>query len=70
MGLYEPKFTYLVDDRRQVAWFRQPLTLTKIEYVTASTSLVTRRVAVTDDNFYQANDLIRFLKKNPCRARP
>ena len=66
IGMNEPRFTWYTDSKNQYAWFRQPLTLVELEKKSNLTTEVRRSQTSSASSFGQANELIEFLKANPC----
>lgn len=66
IGLSEPRFTWNLDSNRQYAWFRQPLTLVELKAKPNNVTEVSRSQTPSAKNFGQGDELIKFLKSNPC----
>jgi hypothetical protein len=68
LGMSEPRFTMFINQQAGNAWFRQPLTLVELKRVSADSTVVSRRQTGSAEAFGQANDLMDFFQKNPCKA--
>ena len=66
IGMIEPKFTWYLAPNRQYAWFRQPLTLIELETKPNNFTEVRRSQTPSAQFSGQGDDLIEFLKSNPC----
>ena len=66
IGMTEPKFTWYFDQNHKYAWFRQPLTLVELKAKTDNVTEVRRSQTSSAHSFGQGNQLIEFLKSNPC----
>ncbi|MEZ2310771.1 hypothetical protein AB6809_29425 [Paraburkholderia sp. RCC_158] len=64
----EPPFTSFINRTGDSAWFRQPLTLVELKQVSANETAVDRRQTGSASAFGQANDLLHYLKSNPCAS--
>lgn len=66
IGMAEPQFTWYVNSNYSYAWFRQPLTLVELQAKSERATQVRRSQTASAEAFGQGNDLIEFLKANPC----
>ena len=66
IGMSEPKFTWYLDPDHQYAWFRQPLTLVELKAKLNNVTEVRRSQTPSAQSFGQGDELIKFLKSNPC----
>jgi hypothetical protein len=66
IGMTEPKFTWYFDPSRHYAWFRQPLTLVELEAKSSHVTEVRRAQTPSAQSFGQGDELVKFLKANPC----
>lgn len=66
IGMTEPKFTWYFDQNHKYAWFRQPLTLVELEAKTDNVTEVRRSQTSSAHSFGQGDQLIEFLKSDPC----
>lgn len=66
IGMSEPEFTWYLDPNREYAWFRQPLTLIELKVKPNNTTEVSRSQTPSAQSFGQGEELIKFLKSNPC----
>lgn len=69
IGISEPKFTWYLDPDHQYAWFRQPLTLVELKGKPDNVTEVRRFQTPSAQSFGQGDELIRFLKSNPCAGQ-
>jgi hypothetical protein len=69
IGMSEPKFTWYTDASRKYAWFRQPLTLIEIRAVNEGSTDVRRSQTPSAASFGQGNELLAYLKSNPCSPK-
>jgi len=66
IGMSEPKFTWFISDDKRHAWFRQPLTLVELKSSSDQTTEVLRKQTSSAQAFGQGDDLLAFIKNNPC----
>ena len=66
LGMNEPKFSWYLALDHQYAWFRQPLTLIELKAKSDRVTEVRRSQTPSAQGFGQGDDLIEFLKSNPC----
>lgn len=66
IGINEPKFSWFRAADGEYAWFRQPLTLIELKSKSIATEVV-RYQTLSAEALGQGNELIKFLKSNPCR---
>lgn len=69
IGMTEPRFTWYLDSDRQYAWFRQPLTLIELKTTPNNITEVSRSQTPSAQSFGQGDELIKFLKSNPCGGK-
>lgn len=67
IGMSEPRFTWYVNSSYSYGWFRQPLTLVELQAKSEYATQVRRSQTVSASVLGQGNDLIKFLKANPCQ---
>lgn len=70
LGQTEPKFVWHKDASGQAAWFRQPLTLIDLRAVAVGATDVRRHQTSSAAALGQGDDLLAFLRANPCEGRP
>ena len=66
IGMNEPKFTWYTDSSHRYSWFRQPLTLIEMKAKGDNEIVVERFQTSSAESFGQGNDLVEYLKLNPC----
>jgi hypothetical protein len=66
LNMTEPPFTAFINAQAGTAFFRQPLTLVELKRTPSGETDITRRQTSSAALFGQANDLVAFLKTNPC----
>lgn len=67
IGMSEPRFTWYVNSSYSYGWFRQPLTLVELRAKSENSTQIRRSQTVSASAFGQGDDLIKFLKDNPCQ---
>lgn len=67
-GTSEPKFQWHMEADRRGAWFRQPLTLVELRFVSEGRTEVRRMQTAGSEAVGQAERFIGFLRGNPCRT--
>lgn len=68
-SLTEPPFTWFYNEDQARAWFRQPLTLVELRGTAMGTTYVKRQQTADARALGQADDLVAFLRSNPCTTR-
>jgi hypothetical protein len=66
LGMTEPKMTGFINSGGGYAWFRQPLTLIRLQSVGERSTLVTRQQHGSAAALRQGSDMLTYLKGNPC----
>lgn len=69
MGYSEPKFKWFIDQDKSYAWFLQPLTLIELYKKGLNITEVKRKQTYAASTFGQGDDLLTFLKSNPCKLK-
>lgn len=69
IGMTEPKFVWHMDAVGTAAWFRQPLTIIDLRAASATTTEVRRHQRASAAALGQGDDLLSFLRSNPCAKR-
>lgn len=68
LGMAEPKMSRYINVSGGYAWFRQPLTLIRIQSVGDHQTEVTRQQHGSAAVLGQGNDMLNYLRNNPCAA--
>ncbi|WP_124094742.1 hypothetical protein [Burkholderia gladioli] len=68
LGMTEPKMSGFINVSGGYAWFRQPLTLINLKSVGEHETEVTRYQPGSAAVLGQGNDMLRFLREDPCAA--
>jgi hypothetical protein len=66
--MVEPKMTGFINGSGGYAWFRQPLTLIRLQSLGDHSTKVTRQQHGSAEALGQGSDMLVFLKGNPCAA--
>lgn len=68
LGMTEPKMSGYINPTGGYAWFRQPLTLIRLQSVDDHDTRVTRQQHGSAAALGQGNDMLAYLRANPCVA--
>ncbi|WP_257820109.1 hypothetical protein [Burkholderia glumae] len=66
LGMSEPKMSTYINAAGGYAWFRQPLTLIRLQAVGEHATRVTRQQHRSAAILGQGSDMLAYLRANPC----